>query len=73
MEVENKTAEKTAENDRSFEGFIKAAGSVVWDIAKRAWRVEAVKSAALTWAIRAAIPGAPIIYAIIDSYVGTGS
>lgn len=70
MEVENETVEKAATNSRSFGAFLKFAGKHAIDLAKAAWRVDAVKSLALTWAIRASIPGGAILIAVIDSYMG---
>ena len=67
---ENETVEKTAKTDRSYGAFVKFLGTNAWGIAKAAWRVDAVKSVALTWLVRASVPGAPILIAIIDSYMG---
>lgn len=55
--------------DRSFISFLKTAGSVAISAAKWAWRVDAVKSVALTWIIRAAPAGA-VVAALVDSYLG---
>jgi hypothetical protein len=49
---------------------LKRAGSVALDLAKRAWRLDAVKSMALTWAIRLSPIGGAIVVGIIDSYLG---
>ncbi len=70
MEVGNKSVEKTERNNRSFGGFIKFVGKHGWDFAKRAWRLDAVQSAALTWAIRVSPIGGAIVVGIIDSYMG---
>lgn len=52
---------------------LRRLGPVVVDLAKRIWRIDAVKSVALTWAIRVSPIGGAIIVKIIDSYVGSGS
>lgn len=70
MNAKNETTIKVAKTDPRLIGWLRIAGRHAWDLAKRAWRIDAVKSAALTWAIRASIPGAAIIVAIVDSYVG---
>jgi hypothetical protein len=67
---ENETVEKTANTDRTLGGFLKFAGKHGWDFAKRVWRLDAVKSAALTWAIRVSPLGGAIIYGVVDSYLG---
>lgn len=67
---ENETVEKTAKTDRTLGGFLKFAGKHGWDFAKRVWRLDAVKSAALTWAIRVSPLGGAIIYGVVDSYLG---
>ncbi len=67
---ENETAVQAAKTDRTLGGFLKFAGKHGWDLAKRAWRLDAVKSAALTWAIRISPIGGAIIVGIIDSYMG---
>lgn len=67
---ENETVEKTAKTDRSVGAFLKFVGKHSWDFAKAAWRIDAVKSVALTWAIRAAgATGGAVIIALVDSYV----
>ncbi len=67
---ENETVEKTAKTERAHGGFIKFVSKHGWDFAKRAWRLDAVQSAALTWAIRVSPIGGAIIFGIIDSYMG---
>ena len=69
---DNETTEQVAETNKDKLPAVAAAGAFAWDLAKRAWRIDAVKSAALTWLIRASVPGAAILVAIIDGYVGGG-
>lgn len=50
---------------------LKKAGSFTWDLAKRAWRIEPVKSVAATWALRAiGATGGAFVVALVDSYMG---
>lgn len=67
---DNETAVQAAKNERTVGAFLKFAGKHGWDFAKRAWRLDAVKSAALTWAIRVSPLGGAIIVGILDSYLG---
>lgn len=69
---DNETTEQVAEVNNTKPPMLKRAGAFAWDLAKRAWRVDAVQSAALTWLIRASVPGAAILVAIVDGYVGSG-
>ncbi|KKI21336.1 hypothetical protein [Sphingomonas sp. Ag1] len=66
----SETAVQAAKTDRTLRGFIKFAGKHGWDFAKRVWRLEAVKSMALTWAIRVSPLGGAVVVGIIDSYMG---
>lgn len=68
----NETAVQAANTDGSFLGFLgflKTAGTRALSATKWLWRVDAVKSVALTWAIRLSVPGAPVAIAILDAYL----
>jgi hypothetical protein len=67
---ENETAAQAAKTGRTLGGFLKCAGRYGWDFAKRVWRLDAVKSATVTWAIRVSPIGGAIVVGIIDSYMG---
>lgn len=67
---DNETVVKAATTDRSFGAFAKFIGKHGWDFAKRAWRLDFVKSMALTWALRASPVWGAALVALADTYLG---